>query len=231
MYDWRKMTTQQREETLALRQARKAPWHSPPHWDAKEEHNYLVSTACYEHAPIIADSAQRMAGCETAVLEVCAELCQDTFAWCVLPNHYHVLVRTNRIGALRKALGMFHGRSSRAWNLEEAKTGRKVWYNCCETGMKSERHFYATMNYVHHNPVKDGYVQKWADWPFSSAREFLERLGKEAVTRMWQDYPVMDYGKGWDDLGLSDMTKMKDVTKLKDMTKQARIAEARKDAR
>jgi putative transposase len=213
MYDWRKMTPKQREETLALRQTLKAPWHSPPHWDIEGEHNYLVSAACYEHAPYIAFSARRMAECEAAVLAVCAEHCLDTFAWCVLPNHYHLLVRTDRIKVLRRMLGLFHGRSSRAWNLEEGKTGRKVWFNCFEKGMKSEGHFYATMNYVHHNPVKDGYVEKWTDWPFSSAREFLERMGKEAAARMWREYPVMDYGMGWDDLGLGDWKKWERLRK------------------
>jgi putative transposase len=199
MYEWRKMTPKEREEALSLRKTRKQPWHSPPHWIVEGEHTYIVSAACFDHAPIIGFSPGRMAECEETLLTLCAEFCLDTFAWCVLPNHYHLVVRTERIADLRKGLGRFHGRSSRAWNLEEKRTGRKVWFNCFERGMKSERHYFATLNYVHHNPVKHGYVEKWADWPFSSGREFVERLGREEAERIWLEYPILDYGKGWDD--------------------------------
>ena len=29
------------------------------------------------------------------------ELCSVTYAWCVLPNHYHLLLKTERIKDLR----------------------------------------------------------------------------------------------------------------------------------
>ena len=65
--------------------------------------------------------------------------------------------------------------------------------------MRSERHFWATMNYVHHNPVHHGYCSKWQDWPFSSAAPFLEKVGTEEAARIWTMYPLLDYGEGWDD--------------------------------
>jgi putative transposase len=64
--------------------------------------------------------------------------------------------------------------------------------------MKSERHFFATLNYVHNNPVHHGCVQHWQDWPWSSAAEFLEKMGYEKAKEIWRRYPVLDYGKNWD---------------------------------
>lgn len=64
--------------------------------------------------------------------------------------------------------------------------------------MKSERHFWATLNYVHHNPVHHGYVKQWQDWPFSSARDYLAEMGKERAAEVWREYPLLDYGKDWD---------------------------------
>jgi putative transposase len=58
---------------------------------------------------------------------------------------------------------------------------------------------WAAMNYVHHNPVKHGYVKKWQDWPFSSAAAFLENVGRERAAAVWRDYPILDFGQGWDD--------------------------------
>ena len=64
--------------------------------------------------------------------------------------------------------------------------------------MRSERHFYASLNYIHNNPVRHGYTVKWQDWPFSSAAEFLERSGRERAAQLWKAYPIRDYGKNWD---------------------------------
>jgi putative transposase len=62
----------------------------------------------------------------------------------------------------------------------------------------SEGHFWSSLNYVHHNPVKHGYVSKWQDWPFSSAGEYLKTAGKEKAEMIWRKYPILDYGKDWD---------------------------------
>ena len=65
--------------------------------------------------------------------------------------------------------------------------------------MRNEDHFWATMNYIHHNPVKHGYVSRWDEWDWSSATDFMESVGREEAMRIWKDHPLLDYGKGWDD--------------------------------
>jgi putative transposase len=198
MYDWRKMSPEDRTWILAQRRERHLPWHSPPHLDFAGEHQYLISAACYEHAPIIGHSPERMTECEEEVLKTCRELGSRIYAWCVLPNHYHVLLKTGQVKTLRHELGQFHGRSSFTWNGEDQQRGRQVWFNCFERPMKSPRHFFATLNYVHHNPVHHGYLEHWQDWPWSSAAELIEQLGRERVAQIWKDYPILDYGKKWD---------------------------------
>jgi putative transposase len=136
--------------------------------------------------------------CEEEVLKACREFSSEIYARCVLPNHYHVLLKTEQIKSLRAELGQFHGRSSFTWNGEDGQRGRKVWHNCFERPMKSARHFWATMNYVHHNPVHHGCVEQWQDWPWSSAAEFLEQVGRERAEQIWREYPILDYGKKWD---------------------------------
>lgn len=198
MYDWRKMTAQERQQALELRRARNLPWHSPPHLDFEGSHQYLISASCYEHARIIGHSYTRMTECEYGVMSVCQTFCLSLYAWCILPNHYHVLVKTDQIRDLRLALGRFHGCSSFRWNTEDNSRGRKVWHNCFERPIRSERHFWATMNYIHHNPVHHGYVEHWQDWPWSSAGQFLDSVGRTRALELWQRYPVLDYGKKWD---------------------------------
>jgi REP-associated tyrosine transposase len=198
MYKWRRMTEEQRVQAMKERRFRHYPQHSLPHWNLDGEHQYLVTSACYEHALIIGKHSKRMTDCEEKVLEACREHALEIYAWCILPNHYHVLVKTSNIGDLRKALGKFHGRSSFAWNGEDDKRGRQVWHNCLERAMKTERHLWASLNYVHHNPVHHGYARQWQDWPWSSAADFLARVGREKAAEVWRAYPIKEYGQKWD---------------------------------
>jgi putative transposase len=64
--------------------------------------------------------------------------------------------------------------------------------------MRSEAHYYTTLNYIHNNPVKHGHVAKWTDWPFSSVHEYLALKGREWLVNAWQAYPVLNYGDSWD---------------------------------
>src|SRR5438552_3468532 len=171
MYSRRKMTEEERKDSLALRNNRRFPKHSPPHFDSSSERQYLISAACYEHRHIIGKSPDRMTECEASMLAVCQNFASELYAWCILPNHYHILLKTERIADLRKELGLMHGRSSHKWNGEDKTRGQQVWHNCFERPMKSERHFWASLNYVHHNAVHHGYVKRWEEWPWSSAIE------------------------------------------------------------
>lgn len=136
---------------------------------------------------------------ETALLEMCNGFGVLVFAWCILPNHYHILIETDDIVGFRLALGKVHGTTSYRWNGEEGKRGRKVWYRSFERPMRSDAHFWASVNYIHNNPVRHGYCDKWQDWSFSSAGLFLDRFGREKTVEIWNAFPILDYGKGWDE--------------------------------
>jgi len=139
-----------------------------------------------------------MGAFEKDLLDALRELCPAIFAWIVLPNHYHALIENRDVKRLLRRLGRLHGRTSYEWNGEERSRGRKVWFNAAETAMKSEAHFWATMNYVLHNAVRHRYVERWTDWPFCNANAYLESVGRQEATRIWMEYPVLDYGKDWD---------------------------------
>lgn len=198
VYDYRKMTPIQRREAVEYRRLRMRPWHSPPHWEFQGLFQFMISSACFEHKHIIGLTPESMTECETGILEVCSRFTTTVYAWCVLPNHYHLLVQTDRLAELRAELGRFHGRTSFRWNGADDQRGRQVWHNCLDRGIKSHRHFWASVNYVHHNPVHHGYAEKWQDWPWSSAAAFVERVGRETASKIWREYPVLDYGKKWD---------------------------------
>jgi putative transposase len=198
MYNYREMTAEERRRVVEDRRRKHVPWHSPPHLEVLGEASYLVTAACYDHQTIVGLSPERISECEEGVLKACLDAGARVYAWCVLPNHYHVLTRTGQIKALLKALGQFHGRSSFTWNGQDQQRGRHCWFNAFDRYIRSDRHFFASLNYVHHNPVHHGYVEKWLDWPWSSASEFIEQNGRNQAARLWNEYPLLDYGKKWD---------------------------------
>ncbi len=58
--------------------------------------------------------------------------------------------------------------------------------------------YYYTLNYIHFNPTKHGYVQKPLEWPGSSVHWYLQPRGVEWLRDARREYPMRDYGKGWD---------------------------------
>ena len=198
MYDYRKMTPEQKVEAVEYRRLHEHPLHSPPHLDFVGQRQFFITGTCFEHKHHIGLSPERMTNFEADLLSACGKFATSIYAWCVLPNHYHVLVRTDDIEALRHEIGLLHGRSSYYWNGEENQRGRQIWFNCFDRVIKSHRHFWASLNYIHHNSVQHGYVDRWQDWLWSRAAGFLERVGHETALKIWREFPILDYGKQWD---------------------------------
>jgi putative transposase len=201
VYLWRKLNPKKRNELLSWRKKQGYPWHSPPHL-AVPKTRYHITAACDEHRSHIGFSEDRIQAFCTVLLETLVSSGASVNAWCVLPNHYHALVTSHTILKALAALGKMHGRFSYEWNKVETTKGRQVWCRAVERYMRSDKHFWATFNYIHHNPVRHGYAAKWQEWPFSSAAGYLEQVGRSAAMETWLKYPVLDYGRGWDDPNL-----------------------------
>jgi putative transposase len=198
MYRWRKLSGEDQAALLQYRQRLSRPWHSPPHFIEGPAFFHLTA-ACYEHASIIGSSPARMQAFSADLLGTLAGAGVTTHAWCLLPNHYHLLVHVPDLKPVTTALGRLHGRTSHDWNGEDALRGRKVWCAPADRAIRNNAHFWATLNYIHHNPVRHGQVAHWQDWPFSSAPDYLAAVGREEAVRVWKAFPILDYGAGWDD--------------------------------
>jgi putative transposase len=195
MYDYRRMSPEQQKVIVADRRERNHPWHSPPHLAGSEGFR-IVTGACYEHQKLLS-SAERLEWFEQRLLQAIEKLGARCAAWCVLPNHYHVLVEMRHIREFSVGLGRLHGRTSFEMNQADQMGGRKVWYRCMDRAMRSERHFYVSLNYIHNNAVKHGYVKKWQEWPYSSVHWYLQSKGRDWLLELWREYPVLNYGDDW----------------------------------
>ncbi len=192
MYDYREWTPEQRKAAVANRIQRGLPWHSPPHLDEPGRFRIITGT-CFEHAHVL-NSATRIGWFEQQLLSHMRDQAADCTAWVVLSNHYHILVRIGDIREFCRRQGQLHGHTSFELNQQDGTRGRKVWYRCQDRCMRSERHYYTTINYIHDNPVKHGFVEKWEDWPYSSIHWYLKNKGRDWLVELWREYPVLNYG-------------------------------------
>ena len=196
MYDYRKMTPEERQKVLRERSARGFPLHSPPHFRGIRG-TYLITAACYEHRHIF-EPFEDLSYLADEMLNALTVATIQLQAWVFLPNHYHFLANVGDISIVSEALRLAHSRIATEINGRQHQRGRKVWYRYSDRLIRNERHYLATINYIHYNPVKHGYVDDAAAWAWSSVHNYAEAQGEQWLAQTWKEYPIQDYGEGWD---------------------------------
>jgi putative transposase len=197
MYDYRRMTPEERKAIVAFRQSRGVPLHKPAHPDQGPAW-YLITAATFEHVPHFAQPRE-LTALVRRLLEAFDAASLPCAGWVVLPNHYHAVVQTETLSAVGRALGPVHGRSARYANQRDATPGRQVWYKFSDRKIRSDRHFWTCLHYVIWNPVKHALVRDILDWPWSCVHEMLVAHGPEWIDDLRRDYALRDFGRGWDD--------------------------------
>jgi len=111
-----------------------------------------------------------------AYLELMAEWCGkegvDIWAYCLMPNHVHLIAVPATEQALRRAIGEGHRRYTRRVNFREKWRGY-LWQGRFASFVMDEPYLLAAARYVELNPVRARLVQSAAQWPWSSARAHL----------------------------------------------------------
>jgi putative transposase len=192
MYDWRKMSNQERWRVVGQRRRLHKPHHAPPQY-GNLDGLVILTAACFEHRPLM-EGLDRRRNFSLSLLELMDRLAAEVHAWTVLTNHYHILMEPGRPVTLRPEFGKLHGRTSRRWNVEDATPGRQCWYHSFERPIRGRSHYYRSLNYIHHNAVKHGFCTTWQDWETGSAREFLKCHGRDYALELWRAYSIRSYG-------------------------------------
>ena len=197
-YQWRHLSQAEREQLLDFRKRTGLPWHGPPHF-AGPEGWYLISAANCEHRAIMA-SEERRAQVQRWLLDGVQDIGGEVTAWVVLANHYHILARLPSLKAFGLMARKMHSCTAVEWNRVDRTPGRCVWYRYGDRQIRGEGHYYATLNYIHGNPVRHGYVDAADAWACTSLKTYLDEFGREYLRDLWDKYPPLDMGKGWDDV-------------------------------
>jgi putative transposase len=90
-------------------------------------------------------------------------------AWCVMPNHVHVVVEMVGRDSLGDVVGSWKSFTARRANMQLGRSGAFWHADSFDRYMRNEEHLAQTIEYVELNPVKAGLVGNASDWRWSSA--------------------------------------------------------------
>ncbi len=98
------------------------------------------------------------------------------WAYCLMPNHVHLIAVPSSLAGLARPLGEAHRRYAALVNRRQGWTGH-LWQERFASFPMDERHLMAAVRYVLLNPVRSGLVDRALDWSYSSAGAYM--LGKQ----------------------------------------------------
>jgi len=101
-------------------------------------------------------------------------------AYCLMPNHVHLILTPSDADGLRAALGEAHRRYTRHVNSREDWRGY-LWQGRFASCPMDEAYLLACARYVELNPVRARLARRARDWRWSSARAHLAGEDDELV--------------------------------------------------
>jgi len=129
----------------------------------------------------------------------------DTYAYCLLRNHFHFLVRIKTVEEqdltsfgnlsdlppkLSQQFSNLFNAYAKAFNKTYHRTGTLFQRPFGRIEVTSDSYFMQLVTYIHQNPQKHGFVNDFRTWPYSSYQALLStkptRLQRDDVLTWFQ---------------------------------------------
>ncbi|MFC7347952.1 transposase [Chryseobacterium zhengzhouense] len=117
----------------------------------------------------------------------------DIYAYCLLPNHFHLLLRFKNIEGvnideehkyLMKRFGDFLNSYAKAFNKMYDRRGALFLNAIKRKKVTDEKYLMKVLHYIHNNPVNHGFVNKIDEWKHSSYISYLNPEKESKLERM-----------------------------------------------
>jgi len=93
-------------------------------------------------------------------------------SWCVLPNHFHLLVETPRAN-LGRGMMVLNGSYARRYNAKFDRVGHVFQTPYRSKLVETDEHFMEAVRYIANNPVRAKLCERAADWRWGSYRSIV----------------------------------------------------------
>lgn len=106
-------------------------------------------------------------------------------AYCLMPNHYHLLIRQDGETPASELPKRVFGGYSRAVNKRYGWSGTLFEDRYKAKMVTTNTYLCQLCRYIHGNPVKDGLVRNIEDWPYSNYLEWIGQREGSLVDRQF----------------------------------------------
>lgn len=118
-----------------------------------------------------------------AIKHYCRELQLTLIAYCLMPNHYHFLIRQDGETSAGLLPQRVFNSYTKAYNKRYEHSGTLFEDNYKVRHVQDEPYLLNLCCYIHANPVKDGIVSDLREWPYSNYLEWVEEREGTLVDR------------------------------------------------
>jgi putative transposase len=94
-------------------------------------------------------------------------------AYCLMPNHYHLLLRQETDEPLSKFINVLFNAYVQAVNIQQKRKGTLFEGRYKHIRIDRWEYLIHLCRYIHRNPVKARLATKPEDWPFSNYRDWI----------------------------------------------------------
>ena len=105
----------------------------------------------------------------------------QVWAYCLMPNHVHIVLTPEDEQGLARTFGELHRRYTGFINARRRTTGH-LWQGRFGSVAMDEAHFVTALRYVALNPVRARLVARAEDWAWSSTRALIAGEDDHVVT-------------------------------------------------
>ena len=113
----------------------------------------------------------------------CRQLKLTPIAYCLMPNHYHFLIRQDGDQPAGLLPQRVFNSYTKAYNKRYGHSGTLFEDNYKVLHVDDEAHLLNLCRYIHANPVKGGVVDKIEDWPYSNYLDWIGVRNGQLVDR------------------------------------------------
>ena len=105
----------------------------------------------------------------------------DILAYCLMPNHFHLLLRQREESGISRYLSNVQNAFTRTYNQVVGRQGSLFLTNFKAVHIRTEEHLLHTSRYIHLNPSTAGLVDDPKDYEWSSLKEYLGSHHKRQI--------------------------------------------------
>src|SRR5262245_4289816 len=109
-----------------------------------------------------------------ALAHACVEIPMEVLAYCLLPNHFHLVLRPARDGDLSRWMHWLSNTHVRRYHQHYGSSGH-IWQGRFKAfPIEEDEHLLVVLRYSERNAARAGLVRRAENWPWSSARYWQE---------------------------------------------------------